>query len=353
MRLRLVCIEYLEFAAVNCKTNCCKTVAETSSLQKKLESKSTSFKNKLKNHPSIRKASSPTGTLNRVRYSNTHHLGDSILWVCVANCMYGSDTSWNGHFKRKNPQNFLDPKPFIGELHPAVTSRWNRCWLEKGSKWSTPRGEAFTPRGRDVGSWRSLLRLFQHFLHGLDDVVGCHQCMFPPSGCRRWLPLFWPASQTVRQSYDAFCPHFGALRRSCSHAPNSHLARCRSRQTSQIATPCRCRGHRTLWQQRHGQNKIPWNSWTTSDHLTGPKLPQQCITTLIRKIRAQPPPRSRPKRPKLRELEIRSLPWPCKSNDHQSSDVQNKHSVTSCLHEVIFCGHKKHITIQRVSCPAW
>ena len=50
---------------------------------------------------------------------------------------------------------------------------------------------------------------------------------------------------------------------------------------------------------------------------------------------------------------IRSLPWSCKSNDHQSIDVQNKHSVTSCLHKVIFCGHKKHITIQRASCPAW
>ena len=110
-------------------------------------------------------------TLNRVRYSNTHHLGDSILWVCVANCMYGSDTSWKWPFQAEKSAEFFGPKAIHRRTSSSCDITVKPLLVGKGSKWSTPRGEAFTPRGIDFGSWRSLLRLSEHFLPGLDDLL--------------------------------------------------------------------------------------------------------------------------------------------------------------------------------------
>ena len=65
------------------------------------------------------------------------------------------------------------------------------------------------------------------------------------------------------------------------------------------------------------QSYIPWHSWTTSDHLTGPK--SSIRITLIKKIRAQPPPSLRPNRPKPRaRADQTQVAWPSKKNGHQS-----------------------------------
>ena len=156
----------------------------------------------------------------------------------------------------------------------------------------------FTPHENDVGIFGCLLRLSEHFLPGLDDVVACHQCTFPPTLRRRSLPPSLPASRRARRSCVASCRHFGSPRACrCSRGEDNHLGEFPSPQTS--------------WQEKNGdvefenlklyvsifllqglamsqtsdtlaaktlqsyicdvQNKIPHNS-TTSNHLTGPKF---------------------------------------------------------------------------------
>ena len=54
--------------------------------------------------------------------------------------------------------------------------------------------------------------------------------------------------------------------------------------------------------------------------------------TLIRKIRAQPPPSLRPNRPKPRaRADRKQLAWPSKNNGHQSSDAVRNAEVGQCF----------------------
>ena len=85
--------------------------------------------------------------------------------------MYGSDTSWKWPFQAEKSAEFFGPKAIHRRTSSSCDITVKPLLVGKGSKWSTPRGEAFTPRGIDFGSWRSLLRLSEHFLPGLDDLL--------------------------------------------------------------------------------------------------------------------------------------------------------------------------------------